>query len=87
MTISPSNLRIQYAGKDAAAADLTMISSLIHSLWEEVYRTLYFLSIRNVYRFRTPSPDLAKTWVQYLSYAVRGLNVQSLPDDLIDLRT
>lgn len=42
---------------------------------------------RNVYRFRTPSPDLAKGWVQYLSYAVRGLNVQSLPDDLIDLRT
>ena len=46
-----------------------------------------YLSLRNVYRFRTPSPDMAKAWVQYLSYAVRGLNVQSLPDDLIDLKT
>ena len=38
---------------------------------------------KNVYRFRAPSPELAKAWVQCLHHGVRGKNVDVLPTNLI----
>ena len=39
---------------------------------------------RHVYRFRAPTPQLARTWVQHLSHAVRGQSgIDSPPDNLI----
>ena len=38
---------------------------------------------RNVYRFRAPTPELARTWVQCLIHSVRGQSAQSPPANLI----
>ena len=38
---------------------------------------------KDVYRFRAPTPELARTWVQLLSLSVRGRSEESLPTNLI----
>ena len=38
---------------------------------------------KNVYRFRAPTPELAKAWVQCLHHGVRGKNIDVLPTNLI----